>query len=90
MDYNELIGYLAASLTTFSFLPQAIKVIKTKETKGISLIMYVIFTMGVLMWTVYGILISNMPMLGANIVTLLFASIILFFKVKDVKKRDDI
>lgn len=86
MEHTDILGYVAAALTTFSFLPQAVKVIKTRDTKSISLVMYVAFTIGVLFWNIYGILINNYPMMFANAITLVFASIILFFKLKDIKK----
>lgn len=72
------IGYLAAILTTFSFLPQAIKTIKTKCTKGISIVMYSMFTIGVFFWLVYGILIKDYVIIFAESITFLFAFIILF------------
>ncbi len=82
---NEIIGYIAASLTTLSFLPQAIKVIKTRDTKSISLIMYVLFSIGVAMWLAYGILLNNLPILIANAVTLALALVILYFKLTERK-----
>ncbi|MBC2579528.1 SemiSWEET transporter [Clostridium sp. DJ247] len=81
-------GTLAALLTTFSFLPQAIKVIKTKDTKGISLVMYNMFVLGVFCWLVYGIQIKDLPVILANFVTFIFASIILIFKIKYKDKPD--
>lgn len=82
MDIFELLGYLAAILTTISFLPQAIKTIKTKDTRGISLPMYILFTLGVLFWLIYGLHFNMIPVIIANIITLVLASIILFFKIK--------
>jgi len=76
------IGLLAAALTTFSFVPQAIKTLKDKNTAGISLGMYSMFTVGVLMWLVYGIANKDIPLILANFVTLIFACIILIMKVK--------
>ena len=87
MDFNELIGYIAATLTTSAFLPQAIKVVKTKQTEGISLWMYIIFTMGVAFWLLYGIYQHILPIIIANAITLLFASIILIFKLKETKQK---
>ncbi|MDH5475420.1 MAG: SemiSWEET transporter [Cyclobacteriaceae bacterium] len=82
MDLHTTIGLTAAICTTFSFLPQAIKVIKTKNTKGLSLEMYSIFTFGILLWIAYGILGSDVPIIIANVVTLIFAIVILFMKIK--------
>ncbi|MFP4001757.1 MAG: SemiSWEET transporter [Candidatus Natronoplasma sp.] len=77
MNYFTLIGLTAATCTTVSFLPQAIKVIKTRDTRSLSLPMYVIFTTGVLLWLTYGISIRDIPVIAANSVTSLFSSIIL-------------
>lgn len=82
MDAITLIGLLAATLTTISFLPQAIQVIKTRHTKDLSLNMYLIMTTGISLWLVYGIMISNLPIILANSITLVFASIILVMKLK--------
>lgn len=77
---SHLIGYLAAILTTASFVPQAIKTIRTRNTQGISLIMYIMFSTGVLFWFIYGIVIKDIPVIVANAVTLCFAVIILVYK----------
>lgn len=74
-------GTIAAILTTASFLPQAIKTIKTKDTKGISTGMYSMFVVGVFLWIIYGIQIKDMPIIIANIITFILASIILGFKI---------
>jgi MtN3 and saliva related transmembrane protein len=77
----ELIGYLAASLTTSSFLPQAIKTIKTRDTESLSLGMYTLFTLGVLLWLIYGLYIANKAIIIANAVTFMLAAMILGFKI---------
>ncbi len=82
MNSIALIGYLAAFGTTFSFLPQAIKTIQTKNTSGISLYMYALFTLGTLFWLVYGIMINSWPVSIANAITFIFASIILVYKLR--------
>jgi MtN3 and saliva related transmembrane protein len=81
-DFIPYFGYLAAILTTLSFLPQAIKTIKEKNTEGISLIMYSMFTAGVLFWLMYGLFINDLPIIVANMVTLILAVSILYLKVK--------
>ena len=58
MNYVELVGFAAASLTTFAFLPQAIKIHKTQSTKDISLAMFVTTTLGILLWLIYGLLLG--------------------------------
>ena len=82
MDVTGIFGYLAAVGTTISFLPQAIKTIQTKNTAGISLAMYGLFTAGTLCWLIYGILSGSLPVAIANAITLVFASIILIYKIR--------
>jgi MtN3 and saliva related transmembrane protein len=77
----DIIGYIAATLTTASFLPQAILTIKTKDTDSLSLSMYSIFTLGVLFWLIYGLYKSDNAIIFANAITLLLASSILSFKI---------
>lgn len=77
-----LFGYIAAILTTLSFLPQAIKTIREKNTEGISLVMYSLFTSGVLMWLLYGLFVNDIPIIVANAVTLILAVTILTLKIK--------
>ena len=86
MEFSSIIGNVAAFLTTFSFLPQAITIIKTKDTKGISLPMYIMFVAGVILWLYYGILESQMPVIIGNLITLIFSGIILFYKISDTLK----
>lgn len=78
----ELFGYIAAFLTSASFIPQALKTIRTKNTQGISLVMYSMFSTGVLCWFIYGLSTKDIPIVIANGVTLCFALIILFFKIR--------
>jgi MtN3 and saliva related transmembrane protein len=82
MNMTQIIGYLAAFGTTISFLPQAIKTIQTKDTSGISLLMYSFFTLGTLLWLMYGIMSGSLPVAVANAITLVFASIILVYKIR--------
>ena len=79
-----MIGYLAATLTTASFLPQAILTIKTKDTESLSLSMHGLFTLGVFCWLVYGIYISDKAIIFANAITLVLAASILSFKIYNV------
>lgn len=80
MDYVQIIGLLAALLTTIANIPQTYKIIKTKSTKDISTITYSILLTGLLLWIVYGILRQDYPVLIANSVSALVCSIILFLK----------
>ncbi len=81
-NITTIIGLFAAFATTFSFLPQAVKTIQTKNTSGISLSMYGLFTLGTLLWLIYGIMSGSLPVALANAVTLIFASIILVYKIR--------
>ena len=77
-----MVGTTAAILTTISFVPQAYQVIKTKDTSGISLGMYIAFVLGVFLWIIHGIKIQDTNLIGANAITFVFASIILTYKIK--------
>jgi MtN3 and saliva related transmembrane protein len=82
MNSITIIGLIAATCTTASFIPQAIKTIQTKDTSGISLSMYSLFAFGTVMWLIYGIISSNLPVSLANGITLIFSLIILIYKIK--------
>jgi MtN3 and saliva related transmembrane protein len=78
----ELIGYCAASLTTLSFLPQAWLTFRTRDVRGISLGMYSVFTVGVALWLLYGLLVGAWPIVAANAITLALACVILGMKLR--------
>lgn len=82
MIHAQWLGYTAAALTTLSFVPQAVKTIRSKDTRGISLWMYAVFTVGVACWLGYGIALGSGPMIAANIVTLGLSSTILALKLR--------
>ncbi len=82
MNWITIMGFVAASLTTCAFLPQVIKTWRMKETRDISLWMYLIFTIGVSLWLGYGILIGDYPIAIANGATLILALIILIAKIR--------
>jgi len=84
MSTTEILGYCAAFLTTASFLPQAVLTLKTRDTSSLSLSMYSMFTLGVLLWLIYGIERSDNAIIFANSITLLLSSSILGFKVYNV------
>ena len=69
MKYITLLGFVAASLTTFSMLPQVLKTIRTKETKDLSLIMFFMATVGFAIWIIYGFYRANIVLISANIIT---------------------
>ena len=78
----EWIGFLAATLTTAAFVPQAAKTIRTRDTSGISLGMYVVFTIGIAFWFGYGIVLASWPMIVSNAITFVLASTILALKLR--------
>lgn len=79
----KIIGVLAGVLTTSSFIPQALKTIKTKDTSGISLQMYLIFNLGVFLWLLYSIYLKDMAIFISNLITLIFSLIILGYKLRE-------
>ncbi|MEO5658902.1 MAG: SemiSWEET transporter [Polaromonas sp.] len=81
MNSTELIGSLAAGLTTISFLPQAWLSFKTRDVSGISLLTYSVFTAGIALWLLYGWLLGSWPMMIANSITLVLALMILSMKL---------
>lgn len=79
---TQILGLLAGALTTVSFIPQVLQVLKSKNTKGISLPMYIIFVSGVLLWLIYGLLIQEPPVYIANAITFVLSLTILMMKIK--------
>lgn len=79
---GEWLGYVAAVMTTLSFVPQAARTIKTRDTRGISLGMYVVFTVGIAFWFAYGIVLMSWPMIISNLVTFGLAATILGMKLR--------
>ena len=77
---KENIGYVAAVLTTFSFLPQALLTLRTRKTDEISLTMYLMLNVGIMCWLVYGWVLDDLALILANSVTLLFSLPILLVK----------
>ncbi len=82
MDSTTLLGYFAGLLTTCAFIPQVIKTWKTKSASDLSLAMFLVFSLGVLCWFVYGLLLGEAPMIVWNLVTLLLAMALLVMKLK--------
>ncbi|HEM3666332.1 TPA: SemiSWEET family sugar transporter [Streptococcus suis] len=77
-----MIGFVAACLTTFGFLPQVIQVVKTKETQAISLGMYSMSVPGIGLWLIHGILIGDAALIVANSISFVLSGIILFYKLR--------
>jgi len=84
MEFNliSIIGLAAATCTTWSFLPQVFQIIKTHDTKAISLPMYIILTTGVVLWLIYGLIIGDLPLILSNFITLIFSVAVLYLKLK--------
>ncbi|HSZ24104.1 MAG TPA: SemiSWEET transporter [Cytophagaceae bacterium] len=87
LSFIETIGYIAAILTTVSFVPQVILVYKTKDTASISLLMFLIFSIGTFSWGLYGILLQQLPIIMANGVTLILALYILYMKYTEKHRK---
>ena len=80
--FSEIVGYIAATLTTASFIPQAWHTFTTRDVRGISLGMYGTFTLGVAGWLLYGVLLGAWPIVIANAITLILAAGILGMKLR--------
>ena len=81
MDWVLLIGFMAATGTTLSFIPQVIKSWKTKETHDISFWTFITLVIGIALWLIYGFLINDLPLIIANSITFVFALSILILKI---------
>ncbi|MCB5173754.1 MULTISPECIES: SemiSWEET transporter [Microvirga] len=82
MSGLEILGFVAAILTTVCWLPQAFRTLRTKDTKSLSLLTQSIFTLGVGLWLIYGILAGNAPIIFANSVTFVLVAAILAMKLR--------
>ena len=82
MTIETTLGLLAATLTTIAFVPQVVRAWRTRSTHDISLPMFLILAAGIMLWLVYGLLISDLPLIAANLVTLLLVLVILVFKLR--------
>jgi len=82
-DGIELIGFVAGTCTTASFLPQVVKTLREKNAAGISLGMYSAFTLGVALWLVYGLALERPAIVIPNVITLILAGLVLILKLRD-------
>jgi MtN3 and saliva related transmembrane protein len=80
MDTILIVGYIAGALTTISFVPQVAKAWKMKETRDLSLVMLLLFAMGVFLWTLYGFWVDSLPIIAANMITFILILALLFLK----------
>ncbi|NJD07773.1 MAG: hypothetical protein FIA97_14945 [Methylococcaceae bacterium] len=87
MDFNELIGMAAGSLTTLSFIPQVVKTWKSRSAEDISLGMFLLFSLGVLLWLVYGWAIGSFPIILFNLITLALSGSIIGMKLQFGRRR---
>lgn len=87
MLYQDWLGLAAGTLTTISFIPQVVRIWRTKHAEDISTSMFVIFIVGIALWLAYGLYLNAMPVIIANAVTLVLASIILILKFRYQKTR---
>lgn len=78
----DLIGYIAACFTTFSLLPQILRVWRLKEARDVSLFLPLMIVVGSVLWSVYGILIGSVPVIAANGIALVIALITVFFTIR--------
>ena len=83
----QIVGSIAATLTTLAFVPQAYYSFKTRDLSGISLPMYSTFTLGVAFWLIYGLLRRDWPIIIANIITICLSSVILMLKIMELKHK---
>jgi len=86
INYIEIIGLIAAVLTTAAFLPQVYKTWRTKDVSGLSLMMFLMFFTGIALWLIYGFLIKSPPLILANGITVVSSFLLLYFIIKYGKK----
>lgn len=82
MDYITVIGLTAGALTTISFFPQVLQIYRTKKTKDLSLPMFIILTIGIFLWLIYGILSKALPVVASNTLAFIFCSYIVVTKIR--------
>ncbi len=79
---GDWLGYIAATLTTLAFVPQAWRTLRTRDTRSLSLLMYLLFTAGIAFWLAYGVALGSWPIILSNAATLVLAVIILAEKIR--------
>ncbi|MGE5506478.1 MAG: SemiSWEET transporter [Actinomycetota bacterium] len=87
VPYADVIGAVAGALTTVAFVPQVVKTLRTRQTRDISLSMWLLFWLGVALWLVYGLILVAWPLIAANLLTLVLAGIVLGIKLAN-RQRD--
>lgn len=81
MDPITILGLIGGTLTTSSFVPQVVKALKTKSMHDVSLGMFALLSAGILVWIIYGFMIGSFPVIVANIISLIFSTVILVYKI---------
>lgn len=89
MNLTEVLGFAAAALTTAANIPQAYKIIKTRSTKSISSLTYIILFSGLVLWLIYGICINDWPVIAANAVSAVITGVILVLKLAAKKEKSE-
>ena len=87
LNQIDLLGLFAGGLTTVAFVPQVLKIYASKSGDDISLFMMLIFSLGVILWLIYGLLINSKPLIIANIITLLLSGAIVYLKIRYARQR---
>ena len=82
MSAQTMLGLAAACCTTLAFVPQVVKIWRTRSTADISLGMFLLFVVGIILWLAYGVMLGDLPLMASNIVTLGLAGTILVLKIK--------
>lgn len=82
MAFVTLVGMIAGVLTTVAFVPQVLRTWRTRSTADISLVMFLVYVMGIVLWLIYGLMLKDIPLITSNAVTLLFSGTILGLKLK--------
>lgn len=82
MEITTLLGLIAGTITTFSFVPQVLRTWKLKETKDLSLSMFLCLAVGILLWIAYGFIKMDLPVMLANGVSFILVIVVIFFKLK--------
>ncbi|GGB76297.1 hypothetical protein GCM10007424_15380 [Flavobacterium suaedae] len=89
MNLIDIIGMLAAIFTTIANVPQAVKVIKTRSTKSLSVVTYSMLFLGLTLWFVYGIIKKDIPIIFANAIAAMLCGIILFMKIIAILRKEE-
>jgi MtN3 and saliva related transmembrane protein len=84
INWTEIVGYSAATLTTLAFVPQVLQALRTRDLRDISLAMYIAFCSGIALWLAYGLMMQAWPVVIANIFTLGLAGVVLYLKVRQL------